>query len=94
MLITIITESLTLLRNSSDYLKAKTNEGQDDPEKEVINHFTVPACTISGQEDSRTRLQTVYFESYNTSTFNARRFNANHFTCQCEKEHEKEHEKD
>ena len=90
VLITIITALLTLLRNSSDYLKAKTNGGQDDPEREGINPFTAPACTISGLEDSRTRLQTVYFQSYNTSTFNARRFNANRFTCQYEKEHEKD----
>ena len=32
------------------------------------------------------RLQTVYFWSYNTSTFNAIRFDENPFTGQCVKE--------
>ena len=27
----------------------------------AINHFTAPACTVSGLNDARTRLQTVYF---------------------------------
>ena len=36
-----------------------------------FNPFTAPACKMSGAEDARTRLQTVYFQSDNTSTFSA-----------------------
>ena len=51
VVITIITDSLTLLRNSSDCLKVKTHEGHGDPERESINPFTAPVCKISGLED-------------------------------------------
>ena len=51
-----------------------------------INPFTGPACNISGLKDARTRLQTVYFRAYDTSTGNAVRCDETPFTCQCEKQ--------
>ena len=49
-----------------------------------------------GLKDARKYLQTVYFRSYNTSTFNAVRFDKKKknkkkktFTCQCEKKTKK-----
>ena len=56
-----------------------------------VNPCTAPACKISGMKDARTRLQTVYFQSYNTSTVNAiiTRFDENRLTCVCENEDKK-----
>ena len=55
-------------------------------EKEVGG---APACEISGLKDARTRLQTVHFQFYNTSTFNAAHFDKNPFTGQGENESKK-----
>ena len=52
-----------------------------------INPFTAPACKMFGLKDARTRQQTVYFQSCNTSTFNdiIMPFNENPFTCSAKK---------
>ena len=56
-----------------------------------INPFTAPACKISGLSEGCTdkRLQTYIFRSYNTSTFNAMRFDENPSFRQCEIEDRK-----
>ena len=53
----------------------------------VINPFTAPACKISRLKDAHRCLQCT-FRSCNTCTFNAMRYDANPFTCQCKKEEE------
>ena len=50
----------------------------------LINPFT--ACKISGLNDAWMRLQTCIFSGPIKSIFNAKRFDENSFTCQCEKE--------
>ena len=55
----------------------------------AINPFTAPACTISGLNDARKRLQTVYFSVLQHLFFNAMRFGGDPFTCQCKKEDKK-----
>ena len=52
----------------------------------MFNPFTAPACQISGLKDARMRMQTVYFQSCNSSTSNVLNFDENGFTCQSEKE--------
>ena len=56
---------------------------------DLLNPFTAPACKMFGLNDARTRLQTYFFRSYNTSTFSAMRFDKNPFTCQSETEDKK-----
>ena len=61
-----------------------------EKEQGTFNPFTAAACKLSGLKDARTRQQTVYFRSFNTSTFSAMRFDGeNPFTCQCQKEDKK-----
>ena len=55
----------------------------------AVNPLTATACKISGLKDGRTRLQTVYFRSWNTSAFSAMRFDENPFTCQLKKKKKK-----
>ena len=59
------------------------------PRSERINPLSAPACTFSGLKDAQTRLQTVYFQSYNTSTLSGMRFDENPFMCLCGKEDKK-----
>ena len=54
------------------------NQNQSRPK--VFNPFTTPACKSSVLIDALTRLQTLFFLSYNTCTFSALHFYENPFT--------------
>ena len=51
----------------------------------IVNHFTAPACKLSGLNGARTRLKNSTHFAPVTSTFSAIPFDESPFTCQCER---------